>query len=100
MRATLALSPLCNSEVWVKPMGDGKRTAVLLLNLADDNTTDLTITAVRPRGHLGWFVGISTRSMLAPRFFLSYTVTECTNDLSGHAESHVYDNGSPRCMGQ
>jgi hypothetical protein len=35
------------SKYWVKPMSDGKRTAVLLLNLGDNNATDLTVSAAQ-----------------------------------------------------
>lgn len=37
--------PTVNSELWVKPLSDGKRTAVLLLNLNDENATDLSFSA-------------------------------------------------------
>ena len=30
-------------ELWVKPLSDGDRVAVLLLNLDDDNSADLTV---------------------------------------------------------
>eukprot|EP00912_Choanoflagellata_sp_UC4_P000541 UC4_evm3s335 len=33
-----------NSELWVKPLSDGKSVALVLVNLNDDNATDLTVS--------------------------------------------------------
>jgi hypothetical protein len=39
--------PSTGGEFWVKPMSDGKRVAVLHLNLNDNNATDLTVSAAQ-----------------------------------------------------
>jgi len=77
------------SELWVKPLSDGKRIAVLLLNLDDNNSTDLgfnaamlnasfSAMAVRDawaKSDLGTFKGNFTAKAVPPHGVAVYTVS-------------------------
>lgn len=81
------------SELWVKQMSDGKRTAVLLLNLNDENATDLSFSpaminvsyssmAIRDswkQANLGQFSGNFTAKAVPPHGVVVVTVTNADN---------------------
>lgn len=86
--------PPPTSELWVKPLSDGKRTAVLLLNLDDDNAADLSFTpaminatyssmSVRDawkQSDLGKFSGSFTAKAVPSHGVVVVTVTNADSD--------------------
>ena len=82
--------PSTGSEVWAKPMSDDRRVAVLLLNLHDENSSSLTVTAemlnlsysamaihdVWAQKDLGTFHGSYTAKAVPPHGTVVVTVSD------------------------